>query len=44
VTPPSRLDRWPVTMAYIRDFDGYLVEFVEYHEGTPAGVPDPRDH
>ncbi len=44
VSAPSRLDRWPVTMAYIRDFDGYLVEFVEYHEGTPDGVPDPRDN
>ena len=43
VSPPSRLDRWPVTMAYVKDFDGYLVEFVEYHEGTPPGVPDPRD-
>jgi lactoylglutathione lyase len=43
VTPPSRLERWPVTMAYIKDFDGYLVELVEYHEGTPDGVPDPRD-
>ena len=43
VMPPSRLERWPVTMAYIKDFDGYLIEFVEYHEGTPEGVPDPRD-
>jgi lactoylglutathione lyase len=43
VTPPSRLERWPVTMAYIKDFDGYLVELLEYHVGTPAGVPDPRD-
>jgi lactoylglutathione lyase len=43
VTPPSRLERWPVTMAYIKDFDGYLVELIEYHEGTPPGVPDPRD-
>ena len=43
VSPPSRLERWPVTMAYVKDFDGYLVEFVEYHEGTPPGVPDPRD-
>jgi lactoylglutathione lyase len=43
VTPPSRLERWPVTMAYIKDFDGYLVELLEYHAGTPAGVPDPRD-
>jgi hypothetical protein len=30
-------------MAYIKDYDGYLVELVEYHEGTPYGVPDPRD-
>ena len=42
VSPPQRLDRWPVTVAFIKDFDGYLVEFVEYHEGTPPGVPDPK--
>jgi len=42
VTPPARLDRWPVTMAYIKDFDGYLIELLEYHEGTPPGVPDPK--
>jgi len=42
VAAPSRLDRWPVTVAFIKDFDGYLVEFVEYHEGTPPGVPDPK--
>jgi lactoylglutathione lyase len=41
VMPPTRLERWPVTMAYVKDLDGYLIEFVEYHEGTPAGVPDP---
>jgi lactoylglutathione lyase len=29
-------------MAYVKDYDGYLVEFVEYHEGTPPGVPDPK--
>jgi lactoylglutathione lyase len=33
VTPPQRLDRWPVTMAYIKDPDGYLIEFVQNHEG-----------
>ena len=43
VMAPSRLERWPVTMAYVKDFDGYLIEFVEYDEGTPPGVPDPRD-
>ena len=42
VFAPQRLDRWPVTMAYVKDFDGYLIEFVEYHAGTPPGVPDPK--
>ena len=42
VSEPQRLDRWPVTVAFIKDFDGYLIEFVEYHEGTPEGVPDPK--
>ena len=41
VTPPQQLDRWPVTVAFIKDFDGYLIELIEYHQGTPAGVPDP---
>jgi len=35
VAKPSRLDRWPVTMAYIEDPDGYLIELIERHE--PAG-------
>jgi len=39
---PTKLERWPVTMAYIKDHDGYLVEFVESHEGTQPGVPDPK--
>jgi len=42
MSEPARLDRWPVTMAYVKDRDGYLIEFVEYHEGTPEGVPDPK--
>jgi lactoylglutathione lyase len=42
VSAPSRLERWPVTIAFVKDFDGYLVEFVEYHDGTPEGVPDPK--
>ena len=41
VTEPMRTDRWPVTIAFVEDPDGYLVEFVEYHEGTNPGVPDP---
>jgi lactoylglutathione lyase len=28
---PERLDRWPVTVAFVRDPDGYLVELVERH-------------
>jgi lactoylglutathione lyase len=42
VTPPQKLDRWPVTVAFVKDFDGYLIEFVEHHEGTREGVPDPK--
>jgi lactoylglutathione lyase len=42
VMAPTKLDRWPVTMAYVKNFDGYLIEFVESHEGTPPGVPDPK--
>jgi lactoylglutathione lyase len=28
---PARADRWPVTVAFIRDPDGYLVELVQRH-------------
>ena len=42
VSAPERLDRWPVTVAFVKDPDGYLLELIEYHEGTPPGVPDPR--
>ena len=42
VTPPARTKRWPVTIAFVKNADGYLVEFVEYHEGTNPGVPDPK--
>ncbi len=37
---PERLDRWPVTIAFVRDPDGYLVELVERHpwpDDAPAG-------
>jgi len=33
VTAPQQLDRWPVTIAFIKDPDGYLIEFVQNHEG-----------
>lgn len=42
VMEPQQLDRWPVTVAFVKDYDGYLLEFVEYHEGTQPGVPDPK--
>jgi lactoylglutathione lyase len=41
VSAPERLDRWPVTVAFVRDPDGYLVELVERHpwpEGAPGAV------
>ena len=41
-TEPPRLDRWPVTVAFVKDPDGYLLELIEYHEGMPPGVPDPK--
>ena len=34
VMKPEKLERWPVTVAFVKDFDGYLIEFVEHHEGT----------
>ena len=39
---PERMDRWPVTVAFVRDRDGYLVELVERHpwpDDAPAGGP-----
>ncbi len=42
VTEPQETERWPVILAFVKDFDGYLVEFVEHKEGTRPGVPDPK--
>lgn len=42
VTEPTSLDRWPVIVAFVKDFDGYLIEFVEHKDGTRDGVPDPK--
>jgi lactoylglutathione lyase len=39
---PERLDRWPVTVGFVRDPDGYLVEFVERHpwpDDAPSEAP-----
>ena len=32
VMKPEKLERWPVTVAFVKDH-GYLIEFVEHHEG-----------
>jgi lactoylglutathione lyase len=32
VTPPATSDRWPVTLAFIEDPDGYQVELVQRDE------------
>ena len=33
VMEPSQLDRWPVTVAFVKDPDGYLLELLQNHEG-----------
>ena len=45
VTPPQRLERWPTTVAFIEDPDGYLIELLQRDEkptGRTAGG-SPRD-
>ncbi len=32
IVAPMRLDRWPVTIAFVGDPDGYQVELVQRHE------------
>ncbi|MBW2244116.1 MAG: hypothetical protein JRH01_19205 [Deltaproteobacteria bacterium] len=32
IAAPKRLDRWPVTEAFIKDPDGYQVEILENHD------------
>jgi lactoylglutathione lyase len=39
---PERMERWPVTVAFLRDLDGYLVELVQRHpwpDDAPSGRP-----
>ena len=33
VSEPQQLDRWPVTVAFVKDPDGYLIEILQNHEG-----------
>ena len=32
ISAPERLERWPVTAAFISDPDGYQVEILQHHE------------
>ena len=29
---PQRLERWPATIAFVRDPDGYLIELLQVHD------------
>ena len=31
ISPPTRLEEWPVTAAFIQDPDGYQVEILQHH-------------
>jgi lactoylglutathione lyase len=42
VTPPQDLDRWPVTVAFVKDPDGYLVEIIQNHEGRRPSLRPPQ--
>ena len=33
---PTKLEEWPVTVAFVKDPDGYQVELVQHHAETPA--------
>jgi len=35
VMEPEKLEHWPVTAAFVKDPDGYLVEILETHGETP---------
>jgi hypothetical protein len=36
VTPPTKLERWNVTIAFLADPDGYPVELVTRHADRQA--------
>jgi lactoylglutathione lyase len=42
VTPPQDLDRWPVTVAFVKDPDGYLVEIIQNHKGRRPSLRPPQ--
>jgi lactoylglutathione lyase len=42
VMVPTVLERWPVTVAFIKDRDGYLIELIENHGEMMPHVPNPK--
>ena len=42
VMEPNQLDRWPVTVAFVKDFDGYLIELLQNHEGRRPSLRPPQ--
>ena len=42
ISPPERLEHWPVTVAFVKDPDGYTVEIVQHHAETPRGTSGPE--
>lgn len=43
VMEPTHLERWDVWVAFVKDRDGYLIEFVEHNGPMMPGVPNPKD-
>ena len=43
VSAPERLEHWPVTAAFVKDPDGYLVEMLQTHGDTPELSGPGRD-
>ena len=35
---PKQLDRWPVTVGFVLDPDGYTIELVQMHDDTRKGA------
>ena len=42
VMAPTDLDRWPVTVSFVKDRDGYLIELIENHGEMMPYVPNPK--
>ena len=43
ISAPEKLEHWPVTAAFVRDPDGYMVEILEHHGEAPALSGPGRD-